>query len=389
MKHADSWITLERCDHDRAGRVQWLERALVGLDLPVAIAELAAIGGTPADSAEVPAEEVRSWLGADATAVLEQGLEHLPKQKLDELFGRPALLAGLQELALTEGGQHWNNLVRRDEATRGIASEQQERVLGNAGRSMPGFRGTPPDAARLPRDPAGRAPDPTPAGKGIAGPARRALFLHGPLAAVAAILMAALILSDRRAPVQQPSGGEERMVIVSAVRADETGGRTQPEPSADDGWPAHPLQELIAFGKGPAQTKQEVLDRLDGSREWFVRLDEAGDLSATQLQTAAERARDAVAAIETLAGSDGIDFGDDQRSLLKLKCTTAKKELDHLQSMIAADASRSAGIRTAKADISRLLKDVEGALVEACSDAGPARRSSPEDGKDPPAIQDP
>lgn len=389
MKCADSWITLERCDTDRAGRAQWLERALVGLDLPVVIAELAAISGTPTDSEEVSPEAVRSWLGADATAVLQRGLEHLPKKKLDELFVRPELLVGLQELTLTEGGQHWSNLVQRDEATRRIASEQQERILANAGRSMPNPRGTRPDAARLPRDPAGRALNPTPAAKGFAGPARRKLLLLGPLAAIAAILAAALILSDQREPLPLPSDGEEKMAVTSNGRDDEKGEQTEPEPSADDGWPAHPLQDLMAYGKSPAEIKQGVLDRLNGSREWFVRLDEEEDLSITKLQTAAQRARDAVSAIEKLAGSDGIDFGDDKRSRLKVKCTSAKRELDHLRSMIAADTSQSAGIRRAKADISRLLKDVESALMEACSDAGSARRSSPEDRKDTPAIQDP
>lgn len=133
MSIGNSWAALEAGDAAPAARARWLERALVGLDLPVVIMELAAIAGDPAGLPEVPPGSVRSWLGSDATAVLQQGLDRLPRRKLDELFRRPGLLLGLQELALTEGGPYWNALVGQDAGLNVMAATHRDSVLASLG----------------------------------------------------------------------------------------------------------------------------------------------------------------------------------------------------------------------------------------------------------------
>lgn len=194
-RSADSWTTLEVGGDEPGARARWLERAIVGLDLPAVITELAAIAGRPADLTEVPPESVRSWLGPDATAVLERGLGGLPRRKLDELFRRPGLLAGLQELAFTEGGPYWNGLVRQDDATNVVVAKHRNAVLGRLGPSATSPRRSPFTPGNVPVAATGRPLDAPPASGRLSERVLRLLYVLVPLAAAAVVLVAVLLPS--------------------------------------------------------------------------------------------------------------------------------------------------------------------------------------------------
>jgi hypothetical protein len=86
----------------------WLERHLVGLDLAALVAELAAVHGQPAEQAPWLPEVLGEW----RHPVLREGLKALPPERLGMLLRWPALLLGLQELVLVEGGDYWEQLCQ-------------------------------------------------------------------------------------------------------------------------------------------------------------------------------------------------------------------------------------------------------------------------------------
>jgi hypothetical protein len=148
---------------ERAG---WLDRRLVGTDLPVLMGELRAVWSLDSSTADsrpdgvggepgrqpAATDDVRHWLSTDLAPVLADGLVALSPARLGELLRRPHLLPGLQELVLTEGGDHWETLLAQ---------------------SLP-----------LPR----RRADPRPAGAAGAGAGRR--IMVGLMAVAAAVLLA-------------------------------------------------------------------------------------------------------------------------------------------------------------------------------------------------------
>lgn len=374
VKCVESWGALDAVGGDPAVRARWLERALAGLDLQDVITELAALSGGPANLAEVPPELVRSWLGPDAAAVLQQGLVGLPRRKLDELFRRPGLLVGLQELVFTEGGPHWNDIVRQNDAMNIVVKSHRDPVLGRLGL-------TPPSPRRNVA-PTGQHVSPgKPAGTGStlprepSVPERRPwqwpLFVMGPLAAAAAVLVA--VLSSRwRQPEEQPGPGRERVVIVKAVVPIEEGDQPEFEIAPGQPWPAHPWQGMtVPQTKPMAAVNSDLLDTLAGAQAWSRRLRGARNLSAAQVRDALERARDAVAVIEALVESGGIGFNDDGRTLLGATCRAAQARLSDLEAKMADDAVPDGGVAEAQADVARVLTDIEEILSETCSPPAP------------------
>jgi hypothetical protein len=126
---------------DPAGLPPWLERLLVGPDLPALAAELAAVHGNGAGPGPLVPEVLGEWL----QPVLNRGLAVLPPEVLRTFLLRPSLLLGLQELVFASGGAYWDRLMaspadlaaqvargrRRLEAlwTEGERREEEPRVL--------------------------------------------------------------------------------------------------------------------------------------------------------------------------------------------------------------------------------------------------------------------
>lgn len=380
MRPVDGWIALEAADADPATRARWLERVVAGLELPAVIAELAAVAGGPAELAEMAPDAVRSWLGPDATAVLEEGLDRLPRRKVDELFRRPELLVGLQDLVLTEGGGRWHELIRQDRLTGTVAAGHRDVILRTLGLEAAAPRRGASPTRVLPAAAADRPAAPAATPRRLSPEARRRLFLLAPLAAAAAILVAVVFPTLRPQPPERSSPTDEARTAVVTAPAPDDAGVVGSGPVSDGSWPAHPWQELVLPEASRPPAAGDVLGRLTGSRDWSRRLDEARDLSATQVRAAAQRARDAVSAIETLAASGGIDFSDDGRTVVEAKCRTALRDLDHLQSAIGADERPGDGLARAKADIVRVLDDVEKTLVEFRPRRPAAHRPPAEDG---------
>lgn len=89
---------------------EWLDRTLMSDGLTRLVDELAVVHQT-ADEA-ISIEQAREWLGDSFSVVMERGLGELGPARLKELLKRPNLLPAIQELALIDGGLHWNSLMR-------------------------------------------------------------------------------------------------------------------------------------------------------------------------------------------------------------------------------------------------------------------------------------
>lgn len=342
----------DACDADAAGRARWLDEALAGPGLAEAIGQIAALGGQGIDVREVPPDAVRAWLGEDAAAVLGHGMASLPKAKLDELFRRPGLLVGLQELVLAEGAEHWNRLGRRDAALDAIASRQRPEIARRLGLSA--------EPAGRPAVEARRHPTPN-AGSSRRWSGRRTLLMLAPLAAAAAVLLAVAILPTR-AP--QPDGpGPEPTMIVKVTVPVVTEPAVPAPAAADDSeatWPAHPWRAVHAH---PAGTP--TLDGLAAdSQDWSRQLRDAPSLTVTQVAEAAVQAREAIAALDGFVAAGKLPLVERSRADLQTKCRAAVGELDKLRSAIEPGGVDSETIGRAKSDIVEFLEDVEAALRE-------------------------
>jgi hypothetical protein len=91
---------------DPAERPAWLEWHLVGLDLAALVADLEAIHGPTPKASPTLAD----LLGNRLEAVLKTGLAALPDRPFHQLLRRPRVLPELQELVLTQGGDHWSRI---------------------------------------------------------------------------------------------------------------------------------------------------------------------------------------------------------------------------------------------------------------------------------------
>ncbi len=92
---------------DSAALAGWLEGHLTGLDLGLLVAELDAVHGSSAGTADT----LDDLLGNRRELVLNEGLGALPREDLRRLLVQPRLLLDLQELVLIEGGSHWQRLA--------------------------------------------------------------------------------------------------------------------------------------------------------------------------------------------------------------------------------------------------------------------------------------
>jgi hypothetical protein len=333
---------------------------------------------------------VRSWLGPDTTAVLEQGLGRLPARKLEELFRSPGLLPALQELVLTEGGAHWNARVRANTSTRALAARHRTalvRRLGLDGQGEQGDAATSEDS--LPVESSRILPLVSRPGRGAM---RTGLLLLVPLAAAAAVLV--VIVPGSRGPEQpgEPGAGiPERVVIVRADLPADEPAPADPQSSAPGGWPAHPWESLAAAVPGPKPpaadppgTKDAAVPRdwLVGSRDWTKRLEETPNLSAAQVRAAVTRARGAVTAVGSLATSGNTGFAKDAQSMLEAKCRKAVAELDRLQADMQTPPADEQGLRRAKQAIVRTLGEIElvlGKTTVADGEAAGAATEAPAD----------
>jgi hypothetical protein len=121
---------------DPAELPDWLAQHLVGLDLAQLVAELSAVHAPPAGGAPWLAEVLGEW----QEAVLREGLQALPPERLRQLLRWPRLLLELQELVLSEGGPYWNQVGRtsaalEEQVARG--HRQLEAFLAAAARQRP------------------------------------------------------------------------------------------------------------------------------------------------------------------------------------------------------------------------------------------------------------
>jgi hypothetical protein len=100
----------------------WLDRHLVGLDLAALVAELTAVHGRG------QAPSLDEVLGSQRPAVLADGLAALPRPALRQLLRHPALLVGLQDLVLAEGGPYWEQLSGGSAALASLALHGERRL---------------------------------------------------------------------------------------------------------------------------------------------------------------------------------------------------------------------------------------------------------------------
>ena len=87
----------------------WLEEILRGGDLRSLGSELSAVSAT-----DEPVPELRVALGSQLPSMLESGFSSLPGKTVRRLLSQPSLLLDLQELAMTEGGEYWQNKFETD-----------------------------------------------------------------------------------------------------------------------------------------------------------------------------------------------------------------------------------------------------------------------------------
>jgi len=99
----------------------WLDRQLVGPDLPRLAAELAVLHGPPSAPTNLG-----TVLAGYRDSLLESGVSALPRSLLSQLLRQPELLLELQGDVFAEGGSYWDGL---SEGTGdGAAERVRERV---------------------------------------------------------------------------------------------------------------------------------------------------------------------------------------------------------------------------------------------------------------------
>jgi hypothetical protein len=151
----------------------WLEQRLVGLDLAELVAELEAVHG---DDASYGPRSLKSLLGEHRDEFLKEGLKVLPREAIRTLLKRPRLLLDLQELALVEGGEHWQRLLEMSDELHAPVEESRRRI-----------------AAKLPS-----RKQPAPTASSHAASMSRRLWLAGGMAAAAASAVVGLALWQER-----------------------------------------------------------------------------------------------------------------------------------------------------------------------------------------------
>ena len=87
----------------------WLEMIVCGGDLRNLVSELSAVSVS-----DGPSAELKQVLGSELPSVLEVGLPALQEETVRRLLSQPSLLLDLQELVMSEGGEHWQSKLRAD-----------------------------------------------------------------------------------------------------------------------------------------------------------------------------------------------------------------------------------------------------------------------------------
>lgn len=108
-------ITALEIPEREADLAGWLEEKIVGLELGVLVAELAAVHG-PECMAPPRRGELARVLGGRLETVLEQGLAAVEPGALGGLLKRPPLLRKLQKLVLLKGEGYWEEKLRSSRA---------------------------------------------------------------------------------------------------------------------------------------------------------------------------------------------------------------------------------------------------------------------------------
>lgn len=134
---------------ETAALAGWLEQRLTGLDLGALVAELDAVHGPGTASSE----SLDTLLGNRRGRVLREGLRAIGPEDLQRLLRQPRLLLDLQELVLTEGGDHWQTLGAGMPETRVRAERGWARLEPLLREQQTAAR---PDPSVLPRNRPGR-----------------------------------------------------------------------------------------------------------------------------------------------------------------------------------------------------------------------------------------
>ncbi|MEM9186732.1 MAG: hypothetical protein AAGB00_09585 [Planctomycetota bacterium] len=129
---------------EHAARVAWLERELVGPDLPRLASELAALhgaGGEPAVAAELAVD----------SRLLDRGLSWMDDRQLAALLTHPTTLIGIQRRVLAEDSAYWSRVAPpADQRFAAAVDKTREVVLAAAG-APPTVSVAPAAAAPTPR----------------------------------------------------------------------------------------------------------------------------------------------------------------------------------------------------------------------------------------------
>ncbi len=101
----------------------WLESQLVGPDLGMLVAELAAVRSS--DSSDRSIDEL---MGREMPMVLSRGLTGIPAEVLRPLLRSPELLLQLQERVLLEGGEFWDGLIASSNEVASLVARGRDRL---------------------------------------------------------------------------------------------------------------------------------------------------------------------------------------------------------------------------------------------------------------------
>jgi|GEM_PF-5321262 len=96
---------------ERRAWAAWLEKQLVGSELPKLVEQLIVLGKLSGN--RPPEITLQDWLAGDKANILSRGLQKdIAQARIEALVRNPALLMELQELILLEGEEYWLRLPK-------------------------------------------------------------------------------------------------------------------------------------------------------------------------------------------------------------------------------------------------------------------------------------
>ena len=106
-------------------RITWLQREVMGTELPELVTELIAIG----DVTDPPSEEAVTLVSDER--ILKQGLAWMEPEQIQVLLRNPVVLQTVQQTVLEEDPDYWSAIVAPpDDAGRAAVSQTRD-TLGN------------------------------------------------------------------------------------------------------------------------------------------------------------------------------------------------------------------------------------------------------------------